>query len=668
MKKTLGGDRLGSGNKMQVSLHGYSRSSHDQTSVFKSDQAVGTLVPYYCNIGTNGDTFYIDLETIVRTLPTNGPIFDTMKHQIDVFKIPIRLYNAALHNNALNIGRNMERVKFPVAEIPYTDGANGDRKRQFGTSSLFAYTGLKGLPTWVSGEKPKSFYKQDLFRLAYWDIFKNYYSNKQEEIGYVIGNNSLNIQLFEQIILADSQSEIIFLRNSKGEFEAQETVSDMPRSGDTIDIAIMLTQAADALTTEQIKREIDNIEILGGVFGEKTKMSEIIESLSIDINSGVANGEIVQDPISFAQGDAVFKENTEESVQGLIEFSLSNIDEMREKILAAPSSSPFVTTSLGLTPYNTGLEIITDKKGTKLSASGSQVGLAVRTYLSDRFNNWLSTEFIDGENGVNEISAVDVSDGKLTMDALNFAEKLYELSNRIAISDGSYYGWQEAAYGERVLQMDESPIYVGGMASEVLFDEVVSTAEAETDGGVQPLGSLAGRGITRYNKGGHQIKVRCTEPTMIMVIGSFVPRIGYSQGNKWWTRLETMADLHVPGLDGIGFQELLTEEMVATATEIIDGEKKTYSAGKQPAYIELMTDVNENYGSFAAGEPLNFMVFDRNYETLNGQITDLTTYVDPVKYNYAFADTTIEAMNLWVQCEIKCIARRKMSAVQIPNL
>ena len=49
-------------------------------------------------------------------------------------------------------------------------------------------------------------------------------------------------------------------------------------------------------------------------------------------------------------------------------------------------------------------------------------------------------------------------------------------------------------------------------------------------------------------------------------------------------------------------------------------------------------------------------------------IGDLSTYIDPVKFNYIFADTSLEAMNFWIQtkCDIK--ARRLITAKQIPNL
>ena len=46
----LGGERLGSGNKMNVTLHGFNRSSHNIGQLFKTDQAIGTLVPYFCEL------------------------------------------------------------------------------------------------------------------------------------------------------------------------------------------------------------------------------------------------------------------------------------------------------------------------------------------------------------------------------------------------------------------------------------------------------------------------------------------------------------------------------------------------------------------------------------------------------------------------------------------
>ena len=88
-----------------------------------------------------------------------------------------------------------------------------------------------------------------------------------------------------------------------------------------------------------------------------------------------------------------------------------------------------------------------------------------------------------------------------------------------------------------------------------------------------------------------------------------------------------------------------------------------------------MTNVNKTYGNFANNMTEAFMVLNRNYQyntaaklDANTNITDLTTYIDPTKYNYIFADTSLDAMNFWVQIGVKWEARRMMSAKVIPNL
>ena len=87
-----------------------------------------------------------------------------------------------------------------------------------------------------------------------------------------------------------------------------------------------------------------------------------------------------------------------------------------------------------------------------------------------------------------------------------------------------------------------------------------------------------------------------------------------------------------------------------------------------------MTNINRTFGNFASGQSEAFMVMNRNYEYLPGgtlvntKIADLTTYIDPVKFNYIFADTSLGSMNFWVQTKFNIKARRLISAKQIPNL
>ena len=126
---------------------------------------------------------------------------------------------------------------------------------------------------------------------------------------------------------------------------------------------------------------------------------------------------------------------------------------------------------------------------------------------------------------------------------------------------------------------------------------------------------------------------------------AITPMVDYSQGNDFDLNLQTIDDIHKPALDGIGYQDLIQEQMV--------GETSTYSGGsaisnlthlsanKTLAWIDYMTNYNRTYGDFAVGESLDFMVLNRRYDVKDNQIKDLTTYIDPQKYIEIFADTAM---------------------------
>ena len=130
------------------------------------------------------------MATKTRTLPTVGPLFGSFKHQIDWFSIPIRLYIGALHNNALGIGMNMAQIKMPKMDFLVYYDSNTETTEQFNNKqiaqdSLAAYLGIRGL----GRASANGTYRRvpAIFHLAYWDIYKNYYANKQEGIGMMIG-------------------------------------------------------------------------------------------------------------------------------------------------------------------------------------------------------------------------------------------------------------------------------------------------------------------------------------------------------------------------------------------------------------------------------------------------------------------------------------------------
>lgn len=680
MKKTLGGDRLRSESKMEVYLPNFGRSSHNIGKIIRTSQACGTIVPYWCQIGLDGTTFYIDITTKVKTLPTTGPVFGSFKHQIDVFVIPIRLYIAALHNNALGVGLNMSKVLLPQYEVYSANTSiykNDTNRGQVNPSSLISYLGVKGFGYSTVNQYLRRF--PAIFNLAYWDIVKNYYANKQEENAYVI--TGIN-HIWKSISIGDgvawtktwkdnssaaykiepTDAKPKYIRLDFEENISPEEVNEiefLTNNPNTTAVSNSLTKLGDTFIFERTDPEAlgikapDNPRKATKVYAYKVK-----KAITIAYNNGAAGNNLITMP--------------DNQKIKLTSFPLKNIDDTRTEILAAKSTSAYILSNVRM-PYGaaTGTIELPNYNRTKVYQSSnawfSQAGLAVKTYLSDRFNNWLNTEWIDGtKGGINAITAVDVSDGKLTMDALILQKKIFNMLNRVAITDGTYQAWREATYGIRSATLPESPIFCGGMQSEIAFDEIVSNAATDEE----PLGTLAGRGVATMYKSGRGLKIKCTEPSMIMALGSITPRIDYSQGNKWWTRLQNMDDFHKPTLDAIGFQELITEEAAAWSTETTGNYEHIYSSlGKQPSWIEYTTDVNETYGEFAAGMPLAFMCLNRVYEeNTDHTIGNASTYIDPTIYNSIFAESRLSSQNFWVQVAFDVTARRVMSAKQIPNL
>lgn len=402
--------------------------------------------------------------------------------------------------------------------------------------------------------------------------------------------------------------------------------------------------------------KIYNLYIVGG--DETQPIGNIkYDNKEITINlyaNNVNNGNV----ITFTYDNRIDKTN-------IVDFPLSNIDDARREILAKTQLNQRISLKQGGTdmqylPYNANFE-----HDGNLGKYRNLNGLMLKTYLNDIYNCWLSTDYVDK---INEISSITPNtDGAITMDALILAKKVYNVLNRIAVSGGTYEDWQESVYGENAIKRAESPIYIGGMSAEINFQEVVSTASStNANGENQPLATLGGKGQLNNFKGG-KIVYKCNEPTIIIGIASITPRIDYHQGNKWWaTELMTMDDFHKPGFDGIGFQNLI-------ANNVHWSDSPNKALAKQTAWINYQTAVNDVYGQFALDEEdddsLYHMVLRRNYETNQaGEITDFTTYIDPSKFNYPFVSEELTAQNFWIQLGFNVKSRRKMAANEIPNL
>jgi hypothetical protein len=653
-KVNLGGDRLGSGAKMDVTLHGYERSTHDLSYIWRSSMAPGTLVPFMKILALPGDTFDIKLNADVKTLPTVGPLFGSFKLQMDIFSVPIRLYNAGLHMNRLNIGLDMSKVKFPVMNI-VADKLDSIRvkdlpleNKQINQSSLLAYLGIRGVGMRTDTTEKTVMRKFNAIPLlAYWDIYKNYYANKQEEIGAYLTKVD---QYYINNIYFDGTT---YAPNNFGEKTLLTTSN--------IAVNVVGAQADDILC------KIDgSVMKLKDVFynWEYNNYDQTGEQWAVDFT--VLRSAFAGKKISDIKLESDSYLSTSVST-----FSLSNIDEMRDRIMKHSFNSALTLNNTEtLSPYKSIVSYVyTEDNSTKNPNLWALNGLGLKTYQSDIFNNWLNTESIDGENGISAVTAISTAGDKFTIDTLNLSKKVYDMLNRVAVSGGSYEDWLSATYAHEPRRRAESPIYLGGLSKEVVFQEVISQSNVEYDDRNNPLGSLAGRGVLNSKHKGGYIVAKFDEPCYLIGIISLTPRVDYSQGNDWDMKLYNMNDLHKPALDEIGFQDLVTDQMAFWESHGSSTNPVYYSAGKQPAWLNYMTNYNKTYGTFADSKDQMFMTLNRRYEMRGDyRIKDLTTYIDPQKFNYIFADTRRDAQNFWVQVSNDITARRKMSAKLMPNL
>lgn len=647
--RTLGKNTLGDNNKMKVAMRDYDMSTHDISTIFRSSVGVGMLVPFCKILCQKGDI--IDINLINKTLsqPTLGPLFGSFKLQHFLFFGGFRLYNSWLHNNRTGIGMKMKDIKLPMM-IARTQGSASAAETNIAASALYKYLGWsKSRRTGTNATSGVT--KNGVPLLLYIDIFKNFFANTQEDKFYM-------------------------LKGIDNKIDISGTKYDVPFSNKYITIT-------DA-TTLQLNVASDNYpEMWGNVsFIISDQYYNAVEVAASQLSSNLASNKITLNKVSSMGYRGIIGISFKKGIAKFItvqmgQYDLKILDQIRDVILHKKGNDRLVLNGPDFDTTNNGspeLKIFIDEMVN--SQSNKLGGMLLKTYDSDIFNNWVRTDWIDGAGGITELTSIDITanDGKLTMDALNLQQKVYNMLNRIAVSGGTYRDWLETVYtAGKYLDRPETPVFIGGMTQYIEFDEVISKSATETTYGSQPLGDIAaiGRGGKPLNNG--HVHYQCEEPGYIMGLLAITPMVDYSQGNDFDLNLQTIDDLHKPALDGIGYQDLIQEQMVGE-TSVYEGSSdvnkiKHLAANKTVAWIDYMTNYNRTFGDFAAGEALDFMVLNRRYEVgKNNTIEDLTTYIDPQKYIEIFADTSIDSQNFWVQTVVQATRRGNYSAKQIPFL
>lgn len=650
--RTIGKNTLGDNNKMHVRLREYDMSSQNLSYVFRSTMGVGMLVPFMKIVCQKGDIFDIRLINKTITHPTLGPLFGSFKLQHFIFTAGFRLYNSWLHNNRTGIGMKMSDIKFPtIRRGPFP---SNEVMVKHDPSSLYSYIGWKGTRCKETTNVSK---KNAIPALIYLDIFKNYFANTQEENFYIIAGgaeatvtfeniNNMTVRVGQDVALGWSGST-----ETKITLKAGDNVKNYTNFWKSVKIRFYnpSTQGSkesyiNYLTSNSNTQTI-TMDKLATVFPEENNLNGYTVIRGIYVGKFPGDEELYTNSLS-----TILKQK-----------KLETLDKIRDEILKIPGNTELDMSATQDPDVNGIFEEIRKASINKLG------GLILKTYDSDIFNNWVKTDWIDGENGISKVTALKPDeDGTITMDALNLQQKVYNMLNRIAVSGGTYRDWLETVYtAGRYLDRPETPVFQGGMSQIIEFDEIVATT-GNTEG--QVLGELAGRGYARQPNTSGRLHFQVEEPGYVMGLVAITPMVDYSQGNDFDLNLFTMDDLHKPALDGIGYQDLMNEQRawwtaVQNKTSIEDT-----TPGKSVAWIDYMTNFNKTFGNFAAGESEDFMVLNRNYENdgENG-ISNGSTYINPQEHIDIFADTALDSQNFWIQTACEITRRGNYSAKQIPN-
>lgn len=651
--RTIGKNTLGDNNKMHVRLREYDMSSQNLSFVFRSTMGVGTLVPFMKIVCQKGDIFDIKLTNKTMTHPTLGPLFGSFKLQHFIFTAGFRLYNSWLHNNRTGIGMKMSDIKFPL--IPRGVPLDDAQEIQYSPSSLYSYLGWKG----TKQKGTSTAIKNSVPWLIYLDIFKSYFANTQEDKFYVItGSTNASVTIDQQnqtktTVQVGTDAEIGWQlpMDDTGTLTAGDDVKDYASFWKSVKIRFY--NPSNGMTKESYINYLTSNSNKKGITTDK--ISTIFPSgNSLEGYTTIQGIYVGQFP-----GDEILYRNSLKTI--LNEQKLETLDKIRDEILKQPGNEALGMTATKDSDVNNLFEVIRKAATKKLG------GLVLKTYDSDIFNNWVKTDWIDGENGISKVTALKPDeDGTITMDALNLQQKVYNMLNRIAVSGGTYRDWLETVYtAGRYLDRPETPVFQGGMSQMIEFDEVVATT-GNAEG--QVLGELAGRGYARQPNTSGRLHFQVEEPGYVMGLMAITPMVDYSQGNDFDLNLFTMDDLHKPALDGIGYQDLMNEQRTWWTAEQEESEITDTTPGKSVAWIDYMTNFNRTFGNFAAGESEDFMVLNRNYEksTENG-IENGSTYINPQEHIDIFADTALDSQNFWVQTACEITRRGNYSAKQIPN-
>lgn len=327
--------------------------------------------------------------------------------------------------------------------------------------------------------------------------------------------------------------------------------------------------------------------------------------------------------------------------------------------------------------------------------SGLHYGLLRRTYKDDYFNARFSSDFVEYLRSQSRVKvSVAGSEGTFDITQLRLANRIAKYVDKLGFSDSRFGTWLKAHFGTKLNDRADIPQFLGSISSTLTFDDIISSAQTgigDTVTSNEALGSRAGLGAGYMKNDGAFVEFKAVEPGYIICLFSIVPNVSYTQGIRKMFLKTRFADLYVPEMDAVGYQDLHKVEMTALGpnfspdAQLGDGvrfEDFNTVVGKQPSWFEYMTSIDESHGLMTVKNKYGYWTLNRPYDPKQYQegpggfdgVYDATamsfdpsTYIRPEYFNYIFAVNRV-IDNFQVQMRWYDKTSQPMSKQVLPRL
>lgn len=633
-------------------------ANHDLSTRVRLTCSPGVLYPLYVQEVLPGDTFHIRSHASVQTYPLLAPLMGSFRLQLSWFFVPTRLYTQSMDVNRLMF--DPKNTPFPTFNIP----------AQFSLAS--------GSGFYKSGISSRSFYG------VVPGTFLDYMG-----FGVRTGNTAF--------MLPSGTASTITLSSAPPRYNATPLVGfwDIYRNyfvntqedGFPMFDPAVITESTSGTGTRYIVRSVPNVHTL--------------KYLDDFIYSFVQN------------------EGQDFNQAWLRAFSTAASPVVSSLMFSQYAQSSFtndgfqITPTFGLLDRSLWPESDSDF-GANVSFVDASVnnmrncGLPFVTHRPDLFTAFLN-EATYGD--MVESSQINVQNNTITVNQIRMANHLLKYDERGLVSGGRLSDWVYAEYGVKTSHNLCIPQLLGVSSSALVFNEVVSNSNVESDIVTQSgLGGLSGRGVGFLN--GYRQSFHSSEFGYLIACFTIVPNVSYDQGTKPLYFKTEFEDLYAPELARLGFQTLpapwFTNSVIWTMpTSVVHQYPKpaflnpslgtvsgtgttswSYTSlsqgrGYQPAWQEYMTDVDTVHGDLVYGGELDYWAITRRFGipldalSFGGPVSSTTSfwnsmsytsYVLPWQFNYGFVNKSLDAQNFICEFSLDVLAKRQIGKRVMPTL